>query len=636
VAAGWLQFGDKSKVASLNNDVVKHALYIIKKKIETVIDCVKLSAESCPVVLVGGGSILVDENNALMGASQIIKPSYYQVANAVGAALGQVSGSYNALVSITDETREKIIADAKQTAINKAVGNGALRETCVVSDVSELQMAYISSDHVRLKVRVIGDLEVTDTLEEIKINTADPKLENLLIENRKFPENSSGEEISDESVEKEKETPVSITTPDTECLPVVRSGEWFISSWDAECLTIGAGVLGCGGGGSPYLGSIRLKQCIQQKSIPRVVHIDSLKDDDMVYCVAFMGAPLIYTEMLPSGAELPNALQLTQCMIENGFADSDITDEYRKKQAEKLNVDLISEEDGNTVSFKVNRSLGDMKPPVALMCCEVGGLNTLEPLILAAHLDIPVVDCDGMGRAFPQLQQFGPFMYGCPVYPAVITSMHGNSVCCLKTNSSVGLENFFRKHCIEMGCIAGVCISYLTKKDILNHTVKNTISKARLIGNAVLNARKGNVCPIQALVKETQGKLICQGKISDVRRATKDGFAQGHIIIESTDNQQSDVHINFQNEFIICKDITSCNIIATSPDLITLVATETGEPITTDEVKYGLRVSVIVLPSAPLMCTETALKFTGPNAFNYDTEYKPIGGFIQCESIVKI
>lgn len=125
-------------------------------------------------------------------------------------------------------------------------------------------------------------------------------------------------------------------------------------------------------------------------------------------------------------------------------------------------------------------------------------------------------------------------------------------------------------------------------------------------------------------------------QISDVRRATKDGFAQGHISIESTDNQQSDVHINFQNEFIICKEITSCNIIATSPDLITLVATETGEPITTDEVKYGLRVSVIVLPSAPLMCTETALKFTGPKAFNYDTEYKPIGGFVQCESVVKI
>lgn len=89
--------------------------------------------------------------------------------------------------------------------------------------------------------------------------------------------------------------------------------------------------------------------------------------------------------------------------------------------------------------------------PAAIGLCEIGGLNALEPLITAAELGLPVLDCDGMGRAFPQLQQFGPFINGTCPYPAVITDHHGNYVCCVKCASAIELENFFRKHCISMG-----------------------------------------------------------------------------------------------------------------------------------------------------------------------------------------
>ena len=85
------------------------------------------------------------------------------------------------------------------------------------------------------------------------------------------------------------------------------------------------------------------------------------------------------------------------------------------------------------------------------MPAEIGGTNALEPLIVAADLDIPVIDCDGMGRAFPQLQQFTPFIYDCPFAPAVISGIHGNSVSCVKCDSATGLENFFRIECVKMG-----------------------------------------------------------------------------------------------------------------------------------------------------------------------------------------
>ena len=88
---------------------------------------------------------------------------------------------------------------------------------------------------------------------------------------------------------------------------------------------------------------------------------------------------------------------------------------------------------------------------IAVAPAEIGGLNALEPLIVAADLGIPVLDCDGMGRAFPQLHQFAPFIYGKSFYPAVLTNHHGDSVCCVYAESPVDLENFFREQCVQNG-----------------------------------------------------------------------------------------------------------------------------------------------------------------------------------------
>ena len=87
------------------------------------------------------------------------------------------------------------------------------------------------------------------------------------------------------------------------------------------------------------------------------------------------------------------------------------------------------------------------------MVAEIGGLNALQPMIVASQLGVPVLDCDGMGRAFPELQMFAPFMFGNPSSPAVIIGHHGNYVCCVKIESATGLESFFRQHCISMGYV---------------------------------------------------------------------------------------------------------------------------------------------------------------------------------------
>ena len=85
------------------------------------------------------------------------------------------------------------------------------------------------------------------------------------------------------------------------------------------------------------------------------------------------------------------------------------------------------------------------------MCLEIGGLNSIEPLIVASNLDIPVLDCDGMGRAYPTLSQFAPFMYGVPPPPTAIVDHHGNAFGCVKSDTAAHLEEYLREHCVKMG-----------------------------------------------------------------------------------------------------------------------------------------------------------------------------------------
>lgn len=90
-------------------------------------------------------------------------------------------------------------------------------------------------------------------------------------------------------------------------------------------------------------------------------------------------------------------------------------------------------------------------------------MNSLEPIVVAAELGIPVVDADGMGRAFPELQMFLPYIYGCAPYPAGIADEKGNTLAMAKVTSSLELEKYFRIICVNMGyvhCIqvSGKCI----------------------------------------------------------------------------------------------------------------------------------------------------------------------------------
>ncbi len=157
VAAGMANIGDPSRVKSLDRVLVQRSMDKIKAIIEEAIDRVKVSAKDLPVVAVGGGSILIPED--IRGASVVIKPEHYEVANAIGASIAQVSGSIDGVYDITTRGREAVIEQVKNEAKEEAVKAGADESSVEVVELEEIPLAYLPSNAVRFKVKAVGDLK---------------------------------------------------------------------------------------------------------------------------------------------------------------------------------------------------------------------------------------------------------------------------------------------------------------------------------------------------------------------------------------------------------------------------------------------------------------------------------------------
>lgn len=129
---------------------------VIQQSLEDAIDRMKTSAEPVDVILVGGGSLLVPET--LAGASRIIRPDHYDAANAIGAALGLVSGESERIYSLDDWSYDDVIRDAKESAVNEATAAGANSETVEIVSVEDIPIAYLPGNALLVKVKAAGKL----------------------------------------------------------------------------------------------------------------------------------------------------------------------------------------------------------------------------------------------------------------------------------------------------------------------------------------------------------------------------------------------------------------------------------------------------------------------------------------------
>ncbi|MFV2043630.1 MAG: hydantoinase/oxoprolinase family protein, partial [Anaerolineales bacterium] len=158
VAAGLADFGDRGAVSDLNTTFVGEAVEHMKRIVEEAVDRMKISAEPIPVIVVGGGSILIGEK--LKGASEMIMPDHYPVANAVGAAIAQISGEVDRVFALSEMSRGEALEQAKEEARERAISAGADPKTVEVVDVEDVPLTYLPGNATRIRVKAVGDLKL--------------------------------------------------------------------------------------------------------------------------------------------------------------------------------------------------------------------------------------------------------------------------------------------------------------------------------------------------------------------------------------------------------------------------------------------------------------------------------------------
>jgi uncharacterized protein len=340
----------------------------------------------------------------------------------------------------------------------------------------------------------------------------------------------------------------------------------------------GSAVLGTGGGGDPYLGTLVSLHALEQYGPMQLVTADELDDEAMVVFPFVIGSPVPLTEKFPLGKEMVQAYET------------------------------------------INRFLHGRVQ--AVMPIEIGGINSMVPFFIAARLGIPVVDGDCMGRAYPEVQLVTLTMHGIGASPFAIADERGDSVV-LHTIDNFWAERFARSISVDMGAICAGAAYPVTGKQVREAAVLGSISYTERIGRAIREANASKQDAIAAILEVTHGFVIFSGKIVDVQRRTSRGWALGECVLEGM-NADAGTHlaVRFQNENLVA--IRDGEIIASVPDLITIMDAESGQAITTEQLRYGFRVVVLGIPCDPKWRTPAGIELGGPRHFRYDIDYVPL------------
>jgi hypothetical protein len=249
----------------------------------------------------------------------------------------------------------------------------------------------------------------------------------------------------------------------------------------------------------------------------------------------------------------------------------------------------------------------------------------MGPLVTSLQAGIPVVDCDSMGRAFPELQMSVFLFHGqASVTPLAMADAGGNSVVIPHTVSAIWAERIARDLATSMGATAGLAGCIVSGQQVKEYGIHYTLSLSHRVGQRVLQAQDAGDDVPEAIADILSGRILLRGKIVDVNRRTTRGFARGTLTIEGFGATPESLYIEFQNEFLIA--YLDGEIVATVPDLICIVTEDTGEPVSTEVLRYGTRVAVLGVPAAPQLKTHAALQVVGPRAFGYDVDFAPLPG----------
>jgi len=349
-------------------------------------------------------------------------------------------------------------------------------------------------------------------------------------------------------------------------------------------LARGAVFLGTGGGGDPYVGQLLLQQELRKGKVVEVIPATALDDDAQVVSVAGIGAPTVLVEHLQAPGIYEMLLERMQAHL------------------------------GRRID--------------ALIPAEVGGLNSVIPLALGAKVGLPVIDADGMGRAFPHLEMCTFSVFGSRACPVLIANELGDIVIIDSASSDRKAEDIARAVTGSLGAMVYSSLYPMSGREVKERAVLGSTSFCLRIGRGIRESRKRYDDPFDGLLELLNdpregrcARILFEGKIVDVDRQTRDGWHFAIARMRALDGSDDELVLEIQNEYLVARvnGKTACIV----PDLIATLDHESAEPITAERLKYGQRLRIIGLSAAPLMRRPECLDVFGPRAFGIDEDFVP-------------
>jgi DUF917 family protein len=347
---------------------------------------------------------------------------------------------------------------------------------------------------------------------------------------------------------------------------------------DIEYIAMGSTVLGTGGGGDPYIGKLFAKEAMKKYGEVALIKASELEDDALVVPIAAFGAPMILVEKLFSGDEFIKVFEMMESYL------------------------------GRKID--------------AVMPAEAGGLNGVIPFSIAAQKQIPLVDADGMGRAFPRLEMTTFTLHNIPVSPITQADEKGNRNV-YHTIDNIWGETLVGGTTIQMGGSCAIGCYPMSGRQLKDAGVHGIVTYSKSLGKAILDAKKLNLNPLDSLIEKAAAVKLFTGKISAISVKTAGRWNKGVCeIIGLEDFQNSIMELDFQNEFLMAKK--DRKPVAITPDLIVLIDAENARPITAETIQYGTRVVVLGMKANQQWRTDKGIELAGPKKFGYDEKYIPI------------
>jgi DUF917 family protein len=340
-------------------------------------------------------------------------------------------------------------------------------------------------------------------------------------------------------------------------------------------LARGCALLGAGGGGDPELGLVMALTAVQEHGPVRVVALDDLDDDALIMPCGLVGSPSVASERIWNGDEgriLRNAV-------------------------ERMHSGRV----------------------VALMCFGIAGANGLLPVMWAARIGLPLVDADGMGRAFPELQQQAMHLAQIPASPVVLTDGRGNAQVLYGVDDG-SAERMARITAATLGGVCAGALYCMTARQARGAVIAGSLSRAVEIGEAMASHAVDE--RIDALRERHDAVVLVEGKVVHVQRTADDGFVRGSATVRGVAPAARQLRLELQNEFLLA--VEDGAVRASVPDLISVLASETGDPIATERLRQGERVVVIATPAPAVWRSPAGLSVAGPRAFGYEVDFVPI------------